>query len=132
VVQVLSGDAPAVISRDQLHGFNHWIDELTSGKAPATNGDRNSPPPALGATTRFNQLLEQPKLERWFREDPNPSRQKLLNYMNLLNASNFRRHHNKITYQQICNWFSNARAVHRQRLDGITPISLLHPLPLRL
>ncbi|VDM47059.1 unnamed protein product [Toxocara canis] len=65
-------------------------------------------------TTRFNQLLEVPKLERWFRSDQNPSRQKLINYMNVLNGSNYRRHNSKITYQQICNWFSNQRAANRQ------------------
>ncbi|VDN50527.1 unnamed protein product [Dracunculus medinensis] len=63
--------------------------------------------------TRFNQLIEVPKLERWFRNDQNPSRQKLVNYMNLLNGSNYRKHNTKITYQQICNWFANQRANHR-------------------
>lgn len=67
--------------------------------------------------TRFSPLLEVPKLERWFRENPNPSRQKLQYYMQILNGSNFRKHAGKITYQQICNWFSNARASHRKK-DG--------------
>ncbi|VDN03580.1 unnamed protein product [Thelazia callipaeda] len=64
--------------------------------------------------TRFNHLLEIPKLERWFRSDPNPSRQKLINYMNMLNGSSYRRHNIKVTYQQICNWFANQRAAFRK------------------
>uniref|UniRef100_A0A0N5AWY2 Homeobox domain-containing protein n=1 Tax=Syphacia muris TaxID=451379 RepID=A0A0N5AWY2_9BILA len=58
-------------------------------------------------------MSEIPKLERWFRSDPNPSRQKLIQYMNLLNQSNFRKNSSKVTYQQICNWFSNQRAANR-------------------
>lgn len=60
-------------------------------------------------TTRFSPICELPRLERWFRSEPNPSRQKLLSYMNLLNASPYRRANNKVTYQQICNWFINQR-----------------------
>ncbi|VDM16359.1 unnamed protein product [Wuchereria bancrofti] len=59
-------------------------------------------------------MLETPKLERWFRTDPNPSRQKLINYMNVLNGSSYRRHNVKVTYQQICNWFANQRAANRK------------------
>ncbi|MFH4982737.1 hypothetical protein AB6A40_009446 [Gnathostoma spinigerum] len=33
--------------------------------------------------------------------------------MNVLNGSAYRRHNPKITYQQICNWFSNQRAANR-------------------
>uniref|UniRef100_A0A0M3I8E3 Homeobox domain-containing protein n=1 Tax=Ascaris lumbricoides TaxID=6252 RepID=A0A0M3I8E3_ASCLU len=83
---------------------------------------------------RFNQLLEIPKLERWFRSDQNPSRQKLINYMNVLNGSNYRRHNTKISYQQICNWFSNQRATNRQsakanQTNAIqNPSSVVQPL----
>lgn len=35
--------------------------------------------------------------------------------MHVLNGSNFRKHTSKISYQQICNWFSNARASQRKR-----------------
>lgn len=54
-----------------------------------------------------------PRLERWFRSDANPSRQKLISYMHILNNSNYRRTNNKVTYQQICNWFANQRASNR-------------------
>ncbi|VDM61949.1 unnamed protein product [Angiostrongylus costaricensis] len=66
------------------------------------------------AQTRFNQLFEVPKLEKWFKSDSSPSRQKLLNYMNILNGSTYRRNHQKISYQQICNWFANQRAAIRR------------------
>ncbi|VDL80794.1 unnamed protein product [Nippostrongylus brasiliensis] len=66
------------------------------------------------AQTRFNQLFEVPKLEKWFKTDASPSRQKLLNYMNILNGSSYRRNHQKISYQQICNWFANQRASIRR------------------
>ena len=53
------------------------------------------------AQVRFNQLFEIPKLEKWFKSEPNPSRQKLINYMNTLNASQYRKSHAKISYQQV-------------------------------
>lgn len=65
------------------------------------------------SSTRFNNLAELPRLERWFRSDANPSRQKLNSYMNILNNSAYRRTNNKVTYQQICNWFANQRASNR-------------------
>lgn len=68
----------------------------------------------LGGSTRFNQVFEVPKLEKWFKSDPSPSRQRLIYYMNELNASQHRRSHPKITYQQMCNWFSNARATRKR------------------
>ncbi|KAE9551981.1 hypothetical protein FO519_004805 [Halicephalobus sp. NKZ332] len=63
--------------------------------------------------TRFSQVAEIPRLERWFKQDPNPPRQKLISYMNMLNSSAYRKNNSKVTYQQICNWFSNQRAQNR-------------------
>lgn len=38
-----------------------------------------------------------------------------MSYMHLLNGSQTRRLGNKVTYQQICNWFVNHRAILRNR-----------------
>ncbi|VDK47059.1 unnamed protein product [Anisakis simplex] len=104
IQQVISGDDPSMLNFDQIQAINEWLEQLDD-----SHSNQKSP-----FTTRFNQLLEIPKLERWFRSEQNPSRQKLINYMNVLNGSNYRRHNTKITYQQICNWFSNQRAANRQ------------------
>lgn len=66
------------------------------------------------ASSRFNQLSEIPRLERWFRTDSNPSKQKLMSYMHMLNTTPYRRVNPKVTYQQLCNWFANQRASQRQ------------------
>uniref|UniRef100_A0AC35FH13 Homeobox domain-containing protein n=1 Tax=Panagrolaimus sp. PS1159 TaxID=55785 RepID=A0AC35FH13_9BILA len=63
--------------------------------------------------TRFSTVTEIPKLERWFRMDPHPPRPKLQSYMNILNSTAYRRTNSKVTYQQISNWFTNARAQQR-------------------
>ncbi|VDK75892.1 unnamed protein product [Litomosoides sigmodontis] len=104
ILQVVAGDEPSMLNFDQIQAINEWLEQLDDNHA-----DRKSP-----YITRFNHLLEIPKLERWFRTDPNPSRQKLINYMNVLNGSSYRRHNVKVTYQQICNWFANQRAANRR------------------
>ena len=51
--------------------------------------------------------------------------------MHILNSTNYRRHNTKISYQQICNWFSNARATQRQksqRLEGDLSTLLAAPI----
>lgn len=57
-------------------------------------------------------------MEKWFNSDANPSRQKLINYVNVLNTLPSRRTSNKVTYQQLCNWFANKRAIARMRANG--------------
>lgn len=81
---------------------------------------------------KFNHHLEIPKLERWMRENPNPKRAKLLQYMQILNSSNFRKRNPKVTYQQICNWFSNARASQRYQTNlwpSLKPIAIAPKVP---
>lgn len=56
------------------------------------------------STSRFSPVSELPRLERWFRSDPNPSRQKLNSYANILNAAPYRRANNKVTYQVYCRY----------------------------
>uniref|UniRef100_A0A1I7VKD2 Homeobox domain-containing protein n=3 Tax=Onchocercidae TaxID=6296 RepID=A0A1I7VKD2_LOALO len=104
ILQVVAGDEPSMLNFDQIQAINEWLEQLDDNHI-----DRKSP-----YITRFNHLLEIPKLERWFCSDANPSRQKLINYMNVLNGSSYRRHNAKVTYQQICNWFANQRAANRK------------------
>ncbi|PAV57213.1 hypothetical protein WR25_11454 [Diploscapter pachys] len=104
ITQIVSGDDPSVLSHEQINVINEWLETLDTGD------ERRSPT----AQVRFNQLFEIPKLEKWFKSEPNPSRQKLINYMNTLNSSQYRKSHAKISYQQICNWFQMQRASLRK------------------
>ncbi|KAK0404513.1 hypothetical protein QR680_017483 [Steinernema hermaphroditum] len=101
IQQMIEGDES--IDHDQVEAIQQWLDTL--------GGDENRRSP--GAAARLNVVHEVPKLERWFQSEPNPSRQKLLFYMNSLNSTSYRKNHGKISYQQICNWFSNQRASNR-------------------
>uniref|UniRef100_A0A914KTL7 Homeobox domain-containing protein n=1 Tax=Meloidogyne incognita TaxID=6306 RepID=A0A914KTL7_MELIC len=89
-------------NREQMQAVNEWLEQM------ATQQDENNKK-SSNYGTRFSPLSEMPRLERWFRSDSNPSRQKLISYMNILNSSQYRRVNNKVTYQQICNWFANQR-----------------------
>ena len=101
--QVIQGDQECSTwtNREQTEAVNEWLEQM----AAQQEDSRKSP----CASTKFSPVSELPRLERWFRSDPNPSRQKLLNFMNILNTSPYRRANNKVTYQQICNWFINQR-----------------------
>uniref|UniRef100_A0A8R1EGU2 Homeobox domain-containing protein n=1 Tax=Caenorhabditis japonica TaxID=281687 RepID=A0A8R1EGU2_CAEJA len=81
---------------------------------------------------RFNVLFEVPRLEKWFKSDPNPSKQKMNNYLSQLNQSPFRRNNMKISYQQICNWFQLQRSQNRKMpnvdsIHAVTAAQLINP-----
>ncbi|CAI2355610.1 unnamed protein product [Caenorhabditis sp. 36 PRJEB53466] len=100
---IISGDE-CLLSSEQIGAVNEWLDTLE------TSEDRRSPT----HVQRFNASYEVPRLEKWFKQDPNPSKHKLNNYLTQLNQSPFRRNNTKITYQQICNWFSIQRSSNRK------------------
>uniref|UniRef100_A0A183CFG7 Homeobox domain-containing protein n=1 Tax=Globodera pallida TaxID=36090 RepID=A0A183CFG7_GLOPA len=107
--QVMAGDDECSAwkgVREQSEAVNEWLEQIVAQQ----ENNRKSPL----SSTRFSPVSELPRLERWFRSDPNPTRQKLLSYANILNAAAYRRANNKVTYQQICNWFANQRRT-RQR-----------------
>ncbi|CAB3400407.1 unnamed protein product [Caenorhabditis bovis] len=122
--QIIAGDDPALLNHDQINAINEWLDTLDNGL------ERRSPI----AGNRFNQLFEIPRLEKWFKNNPNPSKQQMNNYLAQLNASPYRKNNSKITYQQICNWFSQQRANGRKPAAAPIPsathlatASLLNP-----
>ncbi|KAF8383253.1 dve-1 [Pristionchus pacificus] len=145
IKQVVDGNDPTALTLEQISTINEWLDAMDNGVS-----DRRSPT----GQARFNQLFEMPKLERWFKTDPSPNRQKLLQYMNQLNAGSCRQNQPKISYHQhavpdircreprspgpgnvlpsfqLCNWFANQRSTSRassgSSINGgtTTPISL--------
>ncbi|KAF1745703.1 hypothetical protein GCK72_022150 [Caenorhabditis remanei] len=99
---IISGDE-TLLNSEQLGAVNEWLDTLDTAE------DRRSPT----QVQRFNTLFEIPRLEKWFKQDANPSKQKMNNYLSQLNQSPFRRNNSKISYQQMCNWFSQKRSSNR-------------------
>uniref|UniRef100_A0A914CC46 Homeobox domain-containing protein n=1 Tax=Acrobeloides nanus TaxID=290746 RepID=A0A914CC46_9BILA len=118
IQQVISTEDPPHLSKEQIQAINDWLEAI------GQDDSRKSPI----STTRFSHVSELPKLERWFRTDPNPSRQKLIGYMNILNNAPYRKSNNKVTYQQICNWFSNQRSSSRSRQTSSTTITSSAPI----
>ncbi|CAI4225717.1 unnamed protein product [Auanema sp. JU1783] len=113
ITQIIAGDDPTMLNHDQINAINDWIETIDLAD------ERRSPV----SQVRFNSFHEVPRLEKWFKADPNPSRPKLVNYMNTLNNSSYRKNHPKIGYQQICNWFQNQRANKRNGFSQQTQIS---------
>jgi hypothetical protein len=60
VMRMLEGNnnVPANIGAEQLHSLNEWLDDLETGV------DESRSPGCLATTTRFNPLLEVPKVRR--------------------------------------------------------------------
>uniref|UniRef100_A0AC34R5C3 Homeobox domain-containing protein n=1 Tax=Panagrolaimus sp. JU765 TaxID=591449 RepID=A0AC34R5C3_9BILA len=99
IQQILNGDDMQPLSAEQSQALQEWLEQIAKEE-----DDENK---------RRSQVSEIPRLERWFKQDPNPPRQKLVSFMNMLNSAAYRKNNSKVTYQQICNWFSNQRAQNR-------------------
>ncbi|CCD71636.1 Homeobox protein dve-1 [Caenorhabditis elegans] len=107
---IIAGDE-TLLNSEQIGAVNEWLDTLE------TNEDRRSPT----QVQRFNTLYEIPRLDKWFKSDANPSKQKMNNYLSQLNQSPFRKNNSKISYQQICNWFTQKRSSSRT----LAPVDLV-------
>ncbi|CAD5229927.1 unnamed protein product [Bursaphelenchus okinawaensis] len=105
IVQSVIQGSDVTLNESQISAINDWMDNMNEKEA------RKSP---LSEHCRFSPVSEIPLLERWFRNDPNPSRQKLLSYLKRLNAGPNRKFNPEVTYQQICNWFTKQRAIDRE------------------
>lgn len=103
VINTIIAGEETLLNSEQLSIVSEWLDTLDIFE------DRRSPT----QTQRFNTIYEIPRLEKWFKLDSTPSKQKLNNYLNQLNQSPFRKNNSKISYQQICNWFYQKRAGSR-------------------
>lgn len=110
---IISGDE-TLLNSEQIGAVNDWLDTLHSTE------DRRSPT----HVQRFNTIFEIPELEKWFKQDANPSKQKMNNYLNQLNQSPFRKNNSKINYQQICNWFSQKRSRTRTVTAPVDPVQV--------
>ncbi|CAJ0933600.1 unnamed protein product, partial [Mesorhabditis belari] len=126
ISQLITGDdSSTLLDHEQIGAISEWLDQMDAQE------DRKSP---LSSTPeKFSSLFEVPKLEKWFKNDPNPSRQKLLNYVNILNGFPYRRSNGKINYSQICTWFASERTkVKPSARDTLNSILSSGSVPLSL
>uniref|UniRef100_A0A1L8DG31 Putative satb1 matrix attachment region binding protein n=1 Tax=Nyssomyia neivai TaxID=330878 RepID=A0A1L8DG31_9DIPT len=64
--------------------------------------------------TSFDPEMELPKLQRWFQENPHPSRQQIQSYVIQLNALESRRGRKPLDVNNVVYWFKNARAAQKR------------------
>lgn len=64
--------------------------------------------------TSFDPELELPKLQRWFSDNPHPSRQQIQTYVIQLNSLESRRGRKPLDVNNVVYWFKNARAAQKR------------------
>lgn len=64
--------------------------------------------------TSFDPEMELPKLQRWFHENPHPSRQQIQTYVLQLNSLESRRGRKPLDVNNVVYWFKNARAAQKR------------------
>ncbi|XP_037902636.1 LOW QUALITY PROTEIN: DNA-binding protein SATB2 [Hermetia illucens] len=64
--------------------------------------------------TSFDPEMELPKLQRWFQENPHPSRQQIQSYVIQLNSLESRRGRKPLDVNNVVYWFKNARAAQKR------------------
>ncbi|CAJ0583239.1 unnamed protein product, partial [Mesorhabditis spiculigera] len=101
ISQLITAEEPAtLLDHEQIATISDWLDQMDA------QDDQKSP----SSPTKFSPILELPKLEKWFKADPNPPRTKIQNYVSILNGFPYRKSNAKISYQQVCNWFTSQRS----------------------
>ncbi|XP_063700487.1 homeobox protein dve-1 isoform X2 [Culicoides brevitarsis] len=83
--------------------------------------------------TSFDPEMELPKLQRWFQENPHPSRQQIQSYVVQLNALESRRGRKPLDVNNVVYWFKNARAAQKRAemrgqsgiLNGFSPSAMM-------
>lgn len=64
--------------------------------------------------TSFDPEMELPRLQKWFQENPHPSRQQIQAYVVQLNALDSRRGRKPLDVNNVVYWFKNARAAQKR------------------
>ncbi|XP_037886752.1 uncharacterized protein LOC119635817 [Glossina fuscipes] len=64
--------------------------------------------------TSFDPEMELPRLQKWFQENPHPSRQQIQSYVVQLNALESRRGRKPLDVNNVVYWFKNARAAQKR------------------
>ncbi|XP_055847404.1 uncharacterized protein LOC129913045 isoform X2 [Episyrphus balteatus] len=64
--------------------------------------------------TSFDPEMELPKLQKWFQENPHPSRQQIQTYVMQLNSLESRRGRKPLDVNNVVYWFKNARAAQKR------------------
>ncbi|XP_054756932.2 uncharacterized protein LOC129263017 isoform X1 [Lytechinus pictus] len=125
VSQILQGKYNKPVSIEKIQAFYQWYNiynGLTDNTLlPPEKVDSSSLPRISSKhwrrpRTLFNPRTELPRLLRWYRQNPRPTRAEMEVYLAELNGSDFRRNGTPLQYSSIMIWFKNARVKYRHLL----------------
>ncbi|XP_030830360.1 uncharacterized protein LOC100888466 [Strongylocentrotus purpuratus] len=125
VAQILQGKYNKPVSIEKIQAFYQWYNiynGLTDNTLLPPDRVDSSALPRISSKhwrrprTLFNPRTELPRLLRWYRQNPRPTRAEMEVYLAELNASDFRRNGTPLQYSSIMIWFKNARVKYRHLL----------------
>ncbi|XP_070534583.1 uncharacterized protein [Ptychodera flava] len=121
ISQVIQGKYINRISSDKAKAFYKWY-EIYQGlsKGVLSQPMKKKPTGYRRTRTLFDPKEELPRLRRWFRESPRPSREQMLMYLYELNNLERRKKGTLLQFSSILLWFKNARAKYKTN-DFIFP-----------
>lgn len=102
--------------REALIGENHHPTHSSMMVHPALQTVHSQyPNQKTRMRTSFDPEMELPKLQRWFQENPHPSRQQIQTYVVQLNSLDSRRGRKPLDVNNVVYWFKNARAAQKRQ-----------------
>lgn len=130
-----------IISRDFVVNFipdifrqtvDQWYDRYfdcrqNTGRSAAEDevSDNGIDSSANGVRKRpcTDECLDETRLDKWFRDDPNPNDERIVDYVRWLNddASDVSDRDNRATFDDVATWFADRR---RRRIDGSRPATV--------
>ncbi|XP_071496123.1 uncharacterized protein [Diadema antillarum] len=134
VSQILQGKYAKQLTIEKIQAFYQWYNiyngltdntMLPADKVDSATLPRISSRHWRRPRTLFNPRTELPRLLRWYRQNPRPSRAEMEVYLAELNSSDFRQNGTPLQYSSIMIWFKNARVKYRHLLRS-SAIAQMH------
>lgn len=120
VTAILQGRYSKLITPSKLQAFYRWFNLYSSltdytlvSQEQIDSVCRFNSRLLSSGRTLFDPLTEVPKLMKWFKQNPRPTRAQMEMYLAEMNSSDYRKQGVMLQYSSIAIWFKNARVKYR-------------------